>query len=555
MKCTTTADGICLTSRQAPDRCTVHNPALRTQRRPVRPVAATPYTLPVLNALPCDRRGERISTIGCGSCSGQKSVAVFECALHEECTLTDTADGVRCCLGCTDRIVQPPPSKPVHLAAVAVVIVCHDYGRFLADAINSVLAQTHAAAEILVVDDSSTDNTATVAASLPNVKYLRGEWRHPLHARIAGMRATVSPLLCFLDADDYLADDYLAQGAALFAEPTVGVAWSDIQEFGDSNLFRTMEREPLTRRNYVHAGALVRRSAIELLDPESIDCDRDQVEDWLLWRLLDRDRWEFRKSASVYHYRRHPQGRSQTMLRDDWHRSTPFAHEQLTLFVPLSGRSAYWSQFSEFLDRQTFPHERISLLLCDTSGCDKFNATVRQWAAGCGYADVRVYRQSLPVPRGVADADRRDIKTARQVQLAVGMIYRRLLRELTTDYVWVIEDDVIPPANAAELLWSQFGEHVASASGAYRSPYHEGYIAVGLRGERITRLPVEPFRVSCNGFGCVILRRECLDRYGITHTDPTGDFDRNFYSRAIADGEICTVHPLVECEHLGISDR
>ena len=46
---------------------------------------------------------------------------------------------------------------------VSVVIICHNYGRYLAEAITSVLMQTRPAKEIVVIDDASTDDTPEVA--------------------------------------------------------------------------------------------------------------------------------------------------------------------------------------------------------------------------------------------------------------------------------------------------------------------------------------------------------------------------------------------------------
>ena len=41
---------------------------------------------------------------------------------------------------------------------------CHNYGRFLAEGVESVLHQSHSDLEIIIVDDGSTDNTAEVAS-------------------------------------------------------------------------------------------------------------------------------------------------------------------------------------------------------------------------------------------------------------------------------------------------------------------------------------------------------------------------------------------------------
>lgn len=100
----------------------------------------------------------------------------------------------------------PTGAMPVP-SSVAVVIVCHNYGRFLQEAIESVLSQTRQADEIVIVDDASDDETAAVARQYGDrSRYVRIDARHVHSARAAGFLATTSEVICFLDADDRLAD-------------------------------------------------------------------------------------------------------------------------------------------------------------------------------------------------------------------------------------------------------------------------------------------------------------------------------------------------------------
>jgi glycosyltransferase involved in cell wall biosynthesis len=48
------------------------------------------------------------------------------------------------------------------VTAASIVITNHDHGRFVAQAIDSALAQTHAAVEVVVVDDGSTDDSRRI---------------------------------------------------------------------------------------------------------------------------------------------------------------------------------------------------------------------------------------------------------------------------------------------------------------------------------------------------------------------------------------------------------
>src|SRR5690349_965873 len=100
------------------------------------------------------------------------------------------------------------------MAIVSVVIPCHNYGRFLREAIESVLAQTHAEVELIVVDYESTDDTDRIVAGYPQVKYLRRSDRTLGVARNDGLAESVGEFLWFLDADDRLVPDAVESSVA-----------------------------------------------------------------------------------------------------------------------------------------------------------------------------------------------------------------------------------------------------------------------------------------------------------------------------------------------------
>ena len=93
------------------------------------------------------------------------------------------------------------------LGQVAVIIPTYNHAHFLDGAIGSVLAQSVAAAEIIVVDDGSTDRPEKIVARHAGVRLVRQPNRGLAAARNAGWRASVSPYLMFLDADDRLRPD------------------------------------------------------------------------------------------------------------------------------------------------------------------------------------------------------------------------------------------------------------------------------------------------------------------------------------------------------------
>src|SRR5258708_19685267 len=88
---------------------------------------------------------------------------------------------------------------------VSVIIPCYNGRRFLSQAIDSVLVQTIVPAEIIVVDDGSTDDSAEVAESYgPPVRVIRQANQGESAARNVGIAAARGDYLLFLDAADLL---------------------------------------------------------------------------------------------------------------------------------------------------------------------------------------------------------------------------------------------------------------------------------------------------------------------------------------------------------------
>jgi glycosyltransferase involved in cell wall biosynthesis len=99
-------------------------------------------------------------------------------------------------------------------ARVSVVITTYNHAAFIGEAIQSVLDQTHAAAEIIVVDDGSTDDTASIVRGFTGVRYLRKRNEGPSAARNTGLQHGTGEFIVFLDADDRLIPLALKTGVA-----------------------------------------------------------------------------------------------------------------------------------------------------------------------------------------------------------------------------------------------------------------------------------------------------------------------------------------------------
>jgi glycosyltransferase involved in cell wall biosynthesis len=115
--------------------------------------------------------------------------------------------------------------------AVSVVINNHNYGCFVADAIASALAQEGTEAEVIVVDDGSTDRSRSVLeARRDRVRIIFQENRGQAAAINAGVEASCGEFLCFLDADDWWAPGKLRAVVAAFrSSPDAALVYHRLQ--------------------------------------------------------------------------------------------------------------------------------------------------------------------------------------------------------------------------------------------------------------------------------------------------------------------------------------
>lgn len=176
--------------------------------------------------------------------------------------------------------------------AVSVVIPCHNYGRFLADALGSVAAQTYPAHEVIVVDDGSTDGSADLArAAMPDVRVISQAKSGISAARNSGIAAATGDLIAFLDADDLWPAESLAlRIASIEADASVIGAFGKVEQFlcpMIDDAARSRLTCPPGQVSARLAGTmLLRRSVVERVGPFDTNLTVGETMDWVA-RLTD----------------------------------------------------------------------------------------------------------------------------------------------------------------------------------------------------------------------------------------------------------------------------
>ena len=118
---------------------------------------------------------------------------------------------------------------------VSVIIPTYNYGRFISNAIESVLMQTHPVTEIIIVDDGSVDDTDAIVSRFGNkIQLLKQRNKGVSSARNTGIEKSTSELIAFLDADDsWLPNKLEKQVAKFIGDENFGLVHCGMREFDD----------------------------------------------------------------------------------------------------------------------------------------------------------------------------------------------------------------------------------------------------------------------------------------------------------------------------------
>ncbi|MBP1464209.1 glycosyltransferase family 2 protein [Candidatus Chloroploca sp. M-50] len=194
---------------------------------------------------------------------------------------------------------------------VSVIIPVYNGERFLAEAIQSVLDQTLPPDKIIVVDDGSTDGSATLVhrlastARLP-IHYVYQENQGPAAARNCGLNLAQGDLIAFQDADDLWSAEKLALQVALLRQYPQAHAVT-----GYSQIVYVDHRDHGAITNHGRPGpilllqeSLFRRELFDLVGPFDPRLRGDEDVEWFL-RLLEQPVELIIHPDVVLTYRRH----------------------------------------------------------------------------------------------------------------------------------------------------------------------------------------------------------------------------------------------------------
>jgi glycosyltransferase involved in cell wall biosynthesis len=203
-------------------------------------------------------------------------------------------------------------------ALVTVVIPTHNYGQYITETLDSVLAQTYKPIEIIVFDDGSTDKTREIVKpyveQYENVSYIytthQGNMT-PARVQNLAIRLAKGKYVTCIGADDKLRSTYIERCVREISKSSrIGFVWTGKQEFGSSD--KVYLPRKVRFRTSLYGGVdgalgtmLVRR---EVYGKMPYDERLHAREDWDLALALVRRGWKWRTiNEPLYLQRVHSQ--------------------------------------------------------------------------------------------------------------------------------------------------------------------------------------------------------------------------------------------------------
>lgn len=123
---------------------------------------------------------------------------------------------------------EPLPAHP----RISAVVTLYNGAIYLAEALDSIVRQSHAIDEIVVVDDGSTDEGPAIAATYPRVRLITKEHSGFAPTLNRGIEEATGDLLTFLDQDDrWILDKTERQLAFLRQRPESDVVFGRVRQF------------------------------------------------------------------------------------------------------------------------------------------------------------------------------------------------------------------------------------------------------------------------------------------------------------------------------------
>jgi len=375
--------------------------------------------------------------------------------------------------------------------------------------------------EVIVVNDSSNDNTGRIAKRFP-VKYFEVDFANACKSRNFGFEQSTGDLINYFDGDDYLNGDYFYECEQFIKENDLDFCYAPFHMSIQARDLHTNELQFTRSMLYPHTAictiGMFKREFFPGWDT-NLFCQQD----WDFWLSLTKKTVNGgRMPNRLWTYRQHPNQKSTIVSNEVRQESREYvkkkhkiktSEKDLTLFIPFS-REILLARFFDWLDNAKINRKKTHLVFLDHTHSkfarDKFLAEEGKWKS------VRVL--SIARPKELEPGMKRWKVIADNMNYIPKMCYTELFA--------VVEDDTIPDLDAIPRLLKTIEkrEDVAMIEGVelarQNKSHHVGAWdvtvqngkAVGATSKALKDSGIE--EISGGGFYCMVCRTEPTQRIG-----------------------------------------
>ncbi|MCY2687853.1 glycosyltransferase family 2 protein [Salinimicrobium sp. TH3] len=201
---------------------------------------------------------------------------------------------------------------------VSIIVPCYNQGRFLDEALSSVLGQTFSYWECIIINDGSTDETEKIAHrwSVKDSRFIPISVQNGgvSRARNIGISRAQGNFILPLDADDKISNDYVKAAISAFQnDPSLKLVYCQAEKFG--KVSEPWSLEPfsllnLTRFNMIFCSAMYKKEDWAMAGGYD-DQMTTGIEDWEFWISLLKTGGKVRRlELTGFYYRIQSNGRT-----------------------------------------------------------------------------------------------------------------------------------------------------------------------------------------------------------------------------------------------------
>lgn len=211
---------------------------------------------------------------------------------------------------------------------ISIITTSYNYGEYISETIQSIQAQSYSDWELIIVDDSSQDNSVEIIKSFckdKRIKLICHDKNKGLTQSVkTGLKYAKGEWIAFLESDDLWRENTLEERVrAIKNNPQVGIIFNDVEEFGDDNTIFAVKnnldknRVKISKLNFPKnifydlniENFLLTFSAVmikkEILDDCPLDTPIDALLDWWIFIHISFNNEAFYINKKLTKWRQH----------------------------------------------------------------------------------------------------------------------------------------------------------------------------------------------------------------------------------------------------------